>query len=798
MIYTVIRLLFAAILIQGIIGTASPFPPISQACAASDRNVSLPTEGLSIQVQGDRISVDVRDADIGDVLRVIAQKAAIEVTLGDGVTGKVSLKLTDVTIETALKNLCQSSALVYEYLPDKKVYRIIQAVALTGTSEKKRNEAETETSGSNGPATRQALPIALADKANPKPGSRVSQGDSGTDANNQKRPSFKSGELLVKFRSGATDQQIEDLHSSSGSAVLGSIKNLRLQRIKFREGLSEEAAMALYSAADIVEHVEKHALRYPSMTPNDPDIARQWGLAKMKAPEAWDITRGKPEVIVAVIDTGVDYSHPDLQDNIWINTAEFNGLKDKDDDGNGYIDDIRGWDFVGNDANNPKASNDPMDVYGHGTHVAGIIAATGNNGVGIAGINWQAKIMALKAADNGGTFPEFPIFPIIEAIHYAIAQGAKIITCSFGGDLRSDNEENAFKALKDAGILAVCAAGNDGRDTDITPKYPSGYNLENIISVAASDENDKLADFSNYGLTSVDVMAPGVNIYSTVPEGINTDARIRIAGTNPVEYTAVGMVFAGTTDAYGITGTAYDCGKGYPDQFPIGAGGYIAIIERGNSPDLPLFTFAEKVRNAQAAGAAGVIIYNNIVDDLDINGGTLGSPGNPLWPPVVSITKANGAALKALVARVNPLVTLINKLITSPYNTKSGTSMATPQVAGIAGLTLAQCPSLSYADIKSAILNTVDKIPAVAGKRVSSGGRVNAFAALTSILLPGDLSGDCRIGIDDAILALQIISGVSPQLSYSCPSCVKDVSGDSKIGLPEAIFILQKVAGMRQ
>ena len=124
--------------------------------------------------------------------------------------------------------------------------------------------------------------------------------------------------------------------------------------------------------------------------------------------------------------------------------------------------------------------------------------------------------------------------------------------------------------------------------------------------------------------------------------------------------------------------------------------------------------------------------------------------------------------------------------------------MAAPQVAGIAGLTLAQCPSLSYADIKSAILNTVDKIPAVAGKRVSSGGRVNAFAALTSILLPGDLSGDCRIGIDDAILALQIISGVSPQLSYSCPSCVKDVSGDSKIGLPEAIFILQKVAGMRQ
>jgi subtilisin family serine protease len=794
MIYTIIRLLFAAILIQGIIGTASPFSPISQACAASDRSVSLPTEGLSIHVQGDRISVDVRDADIGDVLRVIAQKAAIEVTLGGGVTGKVSLKLTDATIETALKNLCQSSALVYEYLPDKKIYRIIQAVALTGTSEKKGNEAETETSGSNGPATRQALPTALADKANPKPGSRVFQGDPSPPADKQKRPSFKPGELLVKFKPGVTDQQIEDLHRSSGSAVLRSMKNLRLQRIKLREGLSEEAAMALYQAADVVEHVEKHALRYPSMTPNDPNIAQQWGLAKIKAREAWDINRGRPEVIVAVIDTGVDYSHPDLQDNIWINTEEFNGLKDKDDDGNGYIDDVRGWDFVGNDANNPQADADPMDAYGHGTHVAGIIAASGNNGVGIAGINWQAKIMALKVQADNGTY--FEDFAIIEAIHYAIAKGAKIITCSFGGESRSVEEENAFIALKDAGILAVCAAGNDGRDTDITPEYPSGYNLENMISVAASDENDNLATLSNYGLTSVDVMAPGVNIYSTVPEGINTDARIRIAGTNPVEYTAIGMAFAGTTDAAGITGTAYDCSKGYPGQFPIGVDGYIAIIERGNL-DGNDFYFSDKVRNAQAAGAAGVIIYNNIVDDLDINGGTLGSPGNPLWAPVVSITKAKGESLKALVALVNPLVTLVNQLVISPYSTKSGTSMAAPQVAGIAGLTLAQCPSLSYADIKSAILDTVDKIPALAGKMVS-GGRVNAFAALTSILLPGDLSGDCRIGIEDAILALQMLSGVSPQLSYSCPSCGKDVSGDSKIGLPGAIFILQKVAGMRQ
>ena len=284
-------------------------------------------------------------------------------------------------------------------------------------------------------------------------------------------------------------------------------------------------------------------------------------------------------------------------------------------------------------------------------------------------------------------------------------------------------------------------------------------------------------------------MAPGVNIYSTWPKGTNTDARIRISGTSPIEYTALGMEFSGTTDANGITKTAYDCGKGYPEQFPAGVRGNLAMIERG-SRDGKDFYFTDKVRNAQAAGALGVVIYNNAVGSFS---GSLGSPGNPPWVPVVSISKVNG---EALIALGNPVVTLINKLVTNPYYLNSGTSMAAPQAAGIAGLTLAQCPSLGYADIKSALLNTVDKIQAVEEKMVS-GGRVNAFAALTSILMPGDLSGDCRIGLDDAILALRILSGLPPQLPYPCPSCGKDVSGDHKIGLQEAIFILQNVAGMR-
>jgi subtilisin family serine protease len=286
----------------------------------------------------------------------------------------------------------------------------------------------------------------------------------------------------------------------------------------------------------------------------------------------------------------------------------------------------------------------------------------------------------------------------------------------------------------------------------------------------------------------VDLMAPGVGIYSTALESSGTDALVRVAGTNPVEYAALGMSYAGRTDGNGITGTAYNCGQGYADQFPAGLIGYIALIQRGNR-DGSAFYFNQKVQNAQAAGAKGVIIYNNVVDDFDTNGGTLGGPDG--WVPAVSITKAAG---EALIARGTPTVTLINKPVV--YGYLSGTSMAAPHVAGAAGLLLAQCPSLTYSGVRSALLDTVDKVGSVAGKMVS-GGRLNAFAALRSLLLPGDLTGDCRIGLDDAVLALQMISGLPPALPYPCPACGTDVTGEGKIWLPDAIFILQTAAGLR-
>jgi len=250
-----------------------------------------------------------------------------------------------------------------------------------------------------------------------------------------------------------------------------------------------------------------------SVTPNDPGYSLQWGLhnsgqspfygtagADIDAPIAWNTTTGS-DVVVAVVDTGVYYTHEDLADNIWTNSGEIagNGI---DDDGNGYIDDIRGWNFC-------SGTNNPIDDNGHGTHCAGIIAAVGYNGVGVTGVNWKAKIMPLKFLDSSGSGYTSDA---ISAILYANTMGAKVISNSWGGS-------GVSRALKDAidasSAVVVCAAGNDADNIDTTPLYPASYNSSNIIAVAATDYNDKLASFSNYGPKSVDIAAPGVTIRST-------------------------------------------------------------------------------------------------------------------------------------------------------------------------------------------------------------------------------------------------------------------------------------------
>jgi subtilisin family serine protease len=245
---------------------------------------------------------------------------------------------------------------------------------------------------------------------------------------------------------------------------------------------------------------------------NDPLAGNLWGMRKIDAQEAWSISTGSNNVVVAVIDTGVDYTHSDLAANVWTNTREIagNGI---DDDSDGFVDDVHGYNFINN-------TGDPMDDNGHGTHVSGTIAAVGDNGLGVAGLNWSTSIMGLKFLNNNG---EGYLSDAIRAINYATMErtvygvNVRVMNNSWGGGSFSSAMQNAIQAAGDAGIMFVAAAGNSGTNNDTSPQYPANYAPANVVSVAASTQSDQLAYFSCYGATTVDVAAPGVSIYSTLP-----------------------------------------------------------------------------------------------------------------------------------------------------------------------------------------------------------------------------------------------------------------------------------------
>ena len=306
-------------------------------------------------------------------------------------------------------------------------------------------------------------------------------------------------ELLVRFEAGAAQNRALD---SVGAHVVERLPGTRLALVRLKPGVSARGAIAALERRQDVAYAGPNRTYELFLGSDDPAFldGDLWGLSQIGAPAAWDVTTGSDSVVVGVVDSGVDYTHSDLADNIWTNPAETaNG---SDDDGNGLVDDIRGWDFFSGDSV-------PLDGNGHGTHVAGTIGARGNNAEGVTGVNWRVKLIPLRVGDV--TLSEFAI---AGAFSYACAKGAKVVNGSFGGSY-SDAIHDAIAACP--GTLFVFAAGNSSRNNDLLPSYPCADALPNVVCVAATQPGDTLAPFSNWGPVSVDLAAPGVDILSTVP-----------------------------------------------------------------------------------------------------------------------------------------------------------------------------------------------------------------------------------------------------------------------------------------
>jgi subtilisin family serine protease len=332
-----------------------------------------------------------------------------------------------------------------------------------------------------------------------------------------------------RTRSAVADSWIVRTTPTTTAATLGI--GSQWQASSIGEGFFSLSAPGA-SSADVlgwaaktqgVAYVEPNFVLQTAAVPNDPSYSRLWGLnnigqsgglrdADIDAPEAWNITTGSRDVVVAVIDTGVDYNHPDLKANMWTNPGETPG-DGIDNDKNGFVDDVYGYDFANNDAN-------PMDDDDHGTHVAGTIGAVGNNGTGVVGVSWNVSLMAVKfLGTRGGTTAN-----AIKAVQYVTTMrkaGVNVVASnnSWGGGAFNQSLKDAIDEGGKAGILFVAAAGNEANDNDESAVYPTSYASESIISVAATDRRNRLANFSNYGETSVDIGAPGVDIYSTLPNG---------------------------------------------------------------------------------------------------------------------------------------------------------------------------------------------------------------------------------------------------------------------------------------
>jgi subtilisin family serine protease len=564
---------------------------------------------------------------------------------------------------------------------------------------------------------------------------------------------YVPGELIVRFRGGSTSTERAAALRARGARSTDRLGLPGLVRVELERGASVEDAAAALEADPDVLYAEPNYLNRISLLPDDPLLGRLWGLSQplgpdIDAPSAWNQTTGSSAAVVAVIDSGVAYGHPDLRDNIWMNPGETPG-NGVDDDGNGFVDDVRGWDFVQNDAT-------PLDFNGHGTHVAGTIGAEGNNGIGVTGVNWDVSIMPVRAAD---TFGRLPNSKVVQAIDYACDNGARVVNGSFGSGSFAAAIASVVTSAACADTLFVFAAGNSGSDLDGTgggqdtypcelhrPSTGGGVNADNVLCVGASNRTDGLAGFSNRGALAVQLAAPGVSILSTFPRFVSVpgsqegfegrkaafrDRWGRRTGSPPWDRTRA-------KEKSGKHSLA-DSPRG---RYPTNANTSIRQLQPfslsgrvGCGLEYDMWLESQRHDGVLIDLAAGPPIFANLTS-------WAGSTGGRFLPLFEDLSDYDGARRVSLRFRFlsdasgrRDGVYLDNLLVTclvgnaSRYRSVSGTSMAAPHVAGVAALLLADDPARTVADLEAAILGGVDPVPGMAGE-VETGGRLNAARAL--------------------------------------------------------------------
>ena len=564
-------------------------------------------------------------------------------------------------------------------------------------------------------------------------------------------PRYVPGELVVRFTPGTAADQRRSLNAGQGATEKQRLLVPRAYLLRLSKGREVPAAARAYERNPNVEFAHPNYIAEPvSTTPNDPSFSSLWGLhntgqtvngvigtpdADIDAPEAWDVTQGSTAVTVGVADTGIAYNHPDLAANIWANPGESGSGKETngvDDDGNGRVDDFRGYDFVSGD-------NDPMDDNGHGSHVAGTIGAVGNDGTGITGVNWQVRLAPLRIC-SPDPFVLCTSAAQANAFAYAGQKGMKVVNASISGSASAQIVATAIAGAP--GTLFVVAAGNENNNNDTNPQYPCGYSSSNIVCVAASDEDDNRATFSNYGASAVDLAAPGTGILSTYPfpvrfeddfEVANFSSRWTTGGTrnawgrlctggnctmadSPGNYQNNTNSWSRTASSFSLSGMS-DCRAQYFLWLNTEQGSDGLIVEASTDAS----TWTEVA--AWSGNSGGWSWQDEDLSAFD------GQPNVYLRYRFVSdgSQTGDGAYIDDVAVRC-----VRAGYFGSEYAFLQGTSMATPHVTGAAALAWARVPGASPAQVKDALLQGVDPKAALAGK-VATGGRLNLAGTLQKV-----------------------------------------------------------------